>query len=150
MSDFKVALRPDSTWKKGDALSKSKTCEVSGIQFFVSEASHDDYRTQFKQATRFLSANMEWLRALTKDPRGEEGFLDFGLRQDSYPAYFRRLPLTLIQWSSVCGLEIELSFYAISNKSEDTSEQPLNTNESGFAEQGGRDNSAVSVPHINP
>lgn len=142
LADYKVDLQPDRTWRKGDDLRKNQKCETSGIQFFVSEASHYDYRGQFKQATFFLSVNKGWLRALTKDPRVKERFLDFGLSQDSHPAYWRRLPLPLIQWSGVCGVEIELAFYAISDKSEDMSNQPLNAEGSGIAEQGGGGNSA--------
>ena len=119
----KVDLQPDSRWMKGDALRKNRQYEASGIQFFVSDASHDDYRRQFKQAIAFLSANKEWLRVVTNDPRVEEAFLDFGLSQDSHPAYFRRLPRALIQWAGVCGLEIELSFYAISDSHPNFSEK---------------------------
>ena len=135
LSDHKVALQPNRTWKKGDSFGKDQKCEVSGIQFFVSDAPYNDYRGQFNQAAAFLEANKEWLRALTKDPRVEEGFLDFGLNQDSYPAYFRRLPLSLIQWSAVCGIEIELCFFAISGESDDLSEHHLNGKDPGFDEQ---------------
>ena len=135
MSDYNANVQPDRTWKKDDAFGKDQKCEISGIQFFVSDAPHNDYRRQFNQAAAFLSANKDWLRALTKDPRVEEGFLDFGLIQDSYPAYFRRLPLSLIQWSAVCGVEIELSFFAISDKPDDISEHHLRAKNPGIAEQ---------------
>ena len=143
LSDFRVDLKPACTWKKGDLFGRSKQCEVSGLQFFISKAPRDDYRRQFKEATVFLSDNKAWLQALTKDPRVEEAFLDFGLRQDSELAYYRRLPLNLIQWSGVCGVEIELSFYAILEKSEEISGTTSNPKESG---QTDLDDQGISGP----
>ena len=97
MSDYGVTLQPDCLWKKHDAINNGQKCDLSGLQYSISNAARDDYREQFKQAAAFLSANKQWLQVLIKDPRVEQGFVDFGLRQDSHPAYYRRIPLVLIQ-----------------------------------------------------
>lgn len=131
LSTYGIDLPPERTWQKGEIMTKDRIREVSGIQFSVSKAPRDDYRRHFKEATAFLSVNKQWLRVLKKDPRVAEGCLDFGLAQDHHPAYYRRLPLNLIQWAAVCGVEIELSFYAVIGKSEDISQHAKTPEESG-------------------
>ena len=137
LSDCRVNLKPERLWKKGDAVGPTQRfCEVSGIQFVVSQAPREDYRRLFGQASFFLSANKEWVRSLAMDSRVEEAFLDFGLSQDLHPAYYRRLPLNLIQWSGVCRVEIELSFYAISEKGGGVGSHPNTQIPSGIAGHG--------------
>ena len=121
IEELGIEIPPDCTWMKGDVERNGKVNEYSGLQFTVSQASFNDYQKQFKQATRFLSKNKTWLREIARRDYVEEAVVDFGLDQDTHPAYFRRLPLTLIQWAAVCGVEIELSFYAVSGKKPDVS-----------------------------
>jgi hypothetical protein len=140
LSAYGIDLPPERIWQKGEILTKDRICETSGIQFFVSKAPRDDYRRQFKEAAAFLWVNKQWLRVITKDPRVAEGCLDFGLAQDHHLAYYRRLPLNLIQMAAVCSVEIELSFYAVTGKSEDISQHAKTPEESGETEKTGADN----------
>ncbi len=121
LAEIKARTEPCRRWTKGDIETKQQKYPNSGILFHVSDAPFDDYQRQFGDAVRFLWCHQEWIRATSRHQTVTAAFVDFGLKQDEYPAYFRRLPLALIQWAAVCFVEIELSFYAISVEKEDVS-----------------------------
>lgn len=109
------ALEADSSHQKGDPVRKTgRVYEHSCIQYQIATGTFEDYKQLFHLASGFLRQHHEWLKPLIEDPRVEEAVLDIGLSQQDCPAYYRRLPLLLIRLAAICGLEIELSFYAVS------------------------------------
>jgi hypothetical protein len=109
-----AGLEADDYWKEGQNSSRGKVHEDSGMQLCVSDAEFREYRKQFAEAEQFLLRHFESIRAVTGHPDYLEGYLDFGFEQPGKPAFFRRVPASLIRLAAVLRLAIELSFYAVS------------------------------------
>ena len=109
--DLRGKLTPYQSWNKGEKNRKGDPYDESGVAIDVSSRGMDDYKGQFCDATKFLIENRESLRQLMDRRDVAEGILDFGLERPEHPAFFRRLPRSLVGHAAICKLAIELSFY---------------------------------------
>ena len=107
-----AGLPVKSTWREGSPARRGRLHEDSGLSLVASSTDFNDYRRQFAEAEAFLREHREALTRLTTRADTLESVLDFGLLQVPYPAYFRRLPASLVQVAAELRLSIELSFYA--------------------------------------
>jgi hypothetical protein len=110
-----LELPVDRIWKEGTQRRPGKTHEDSGLQICLSQASLHDYKNQFLDAEVFLEKYQQVIRRVTEDVDTLEAVVDFGLRLPSNPAFFRRIPASLIRSAASLRLAIELSFYACSD-----------------------------------
>lgn len=103
------------SWREGTPGSRGGFYEDSGIQLRVSGTGLHDYQRQFAEAESFLRTHREAIAFLTKRDDTLESILDFGMAQAPHPAYYRRIPTSLVEIAAALRLAIELSFYACSD-----------------------------------
>ena len=115
----------DSPWQaeairqRGETLGRNRVALHSGFNVLVSEAGFDAPAEQMLEATAFLTQHEQEFARLKALPRATAS-LDFGVAQRELPAWSVRLPAKLIELAGRCGLDVELSFYAIREENEDT------------------------------
>jgi hypothetical protein len=86
------------------------------LQLCLSEADFNDHKRQFAEAEAFLRHHYKAISAITTRTDTLDSVLDFGLAQSPAPAFYRRLPVGLIQIAASLRLSIELSFYAVARE----------------------------------
>ena len=105
----------NEAWREGELSSKGHVYEESLVQIRLSGTGLHEYQKQFAEAENFLRTHREAIAFLTKRDDTLESILDFGMAQPPHPAYYRRIPTSLVEIAAALRLAIELSFYACSN-----------------------------------
>lgn len=107
----RISLTPNNFFRKGDAKSRNREWETSGLTFVVSDAPGNDLSQQISDAVEFLSRNKEDLTKLRDFMGLEDLRLEFsvdkkkGFRQDTF------FPAGLVKSAGDLAIGIELLIY---------------------------------------
>jgi hypothetical protein len=106
-------LAPCAVFRKGE-IKGDKKRDMSALNIDVSKASFDDFKTQIKDAIKFLQKNKAEIKKLAM-AKGLDGLpgLDFGIRKRDSFMQSDCFPAELITLAGDIGLAITLSQYPI-------------------------------------
>jgi hypothetical protein len=107
------ALAPYRCWQAGEERGRGEKHTDTGLAIDVSAKGFDDFEGQLSDATAFLRAHQDRIRAVTDRADVEDATLDFGLAAPPHVASFRRIPADVVALAGACGLAVELSSYAV-------------------------------------
>lgn len=112
----KTKLKECFVFKRGERITKHKTCQKSGVKIAVSHAGFHQFEQQVKDAEKFLRKHQVALKKLTFLSGVESVVLDFGINNKNwkdFPIQCHFLPATFLRLVTRAKIDIKFSLYSL-------------------------------------